>query len=366
LANHRKGEAIVLLVRVNGHDVRQLLLIDGHIRISRLIHLEKTDYSSQLDVLLQELILLEKFAKTQKMMKTSQRLHLYYVASDDNECQHVNVFFMNSSLKLQINKDHFVDSSILLDRAGDSSYLYERLLVMMLNHKQLTSDYHTPAVDLAYKVNNLRFGLWLISATVFLFLITLVINHVSYVHETDSASHKIVKLNSQYQDRVDNVTELMQSSWAKQYDFSAIKMNVEAIDVIHNIQHSRDLVLILSPISQVLIDFIDINLIQINVAFSAAESGSDVRLGKRYKAEVSLTCEIKVESGAILSEKMERINLLVNRMNNVAFDGSLWVQLQEAPFNVSSDQSLRFVLEDTHYGASSGVPFKLSIGFVYD
>ena len=69
-----KSQSIVMLVRVGEQDFRQLLFVNGVIRTSRQVHLDADDYKGQMQILLQELNVLEKFAKSQKMISATDEI----------------------------------------------------------------------------------------------------------------------------------------------------------------------------------------------------------------------------------------------------------------------------------------------------
>lgn len=361
-----KSQSIVMLVRVGEQDFRQLLFVNGVIRTSRQVHLDADDYKGQMQILLQELNVLEKFAKSQKMISATDGLSIYYIGLDGEDSQQARTFFAQTSFSVLSEDSHFSDMQTLMSCVA-KQHLYDRFLVLVLSSAQLASDYYPNAVKKVHQVKKARMALWMLVLSFFLLFIGYVLNYLTYLHETEQGVQRLMGLQQEYQAYIDRFAIQNQNDQANSYSLQHLKLTVEAIEVINKMQQERDIFPLLLPISKILIEYPDIHLTKLDfskVILPVGGASSDV--SKSGFDHVSLLFEIEVEPQSRLSDKIERVDKLLRRLNDVEPKGVFSAQLVRVPFNVDSRQQLRLKLDDSIKNDKMGAEFEVVIKVSYD
>ncbi len=359
------SQAIVMLVRVGDQDFRQLLFVNGVIRTSRQVHLEADD-EDQLQLLLQELIVLEKFAKSQKMIAATEGLHIYFVGVDAEDSRIASQFFSKTIFSLLSEDSHFSDMQTLMS-CTDKQHLYDRFLVLVLSSAQLPSDYYPDAVQKTNQVKKIRLALWASFVSLFLFMLGYLLNHLTYLYETDQSITRLSGLKHDYQSYIDRFAIQNQNGETNNYSLQHLKLTVEAIDAINAMQKERDVISFLVPISKILANYTDIHLIKISFSKSLLTAGSVP--GNAVKSgldHISLVFEIEVEPQARLSDKIDRVDLLIHQLNVVEPKGFFTAELVKVPFNVDSRQQLLLKLDDSVKNEKMGAEFEVAIKVTYE
>jgi hypothetical protein len=94
--------------------------------------------------------------------------------------------------------------------------------------------------------------------------------------------------------------------------------------------------------------------------------GASSDVSKSGFDHVSLLFEIEVEPQSRLSDKIERVDKLLRRLNDVEPKGVFSAQLVRVPFNVDSRQQLRLKLDDSIKNDKMGAEFEVVIKVSYD
>lgn len=361
-----KSQTIVMLVRVSEQDFRQLLFVNGVIRTSRQVHLDADDYKEKMQILLQELNVLEKFAKSQKMISATDGLHIYYIGLDDDDRQQASTFFAQTSFSVLSEDSHFADMQTLMSCVA-KQHLYDRFLVLVLSSAQLASDYYPNAVGKVHQVKKARLALWMLVSSFFLLLIGYILNHLTYLHETEQSLQRMIGLQQEYRAYVDRFAIQNQNGETNSYSLQHLKLTVEAIDAINAMQQERDFFPFLVPISKILADYSDIHLIKLDFSKSILPSGNassdGVKLGFDH---ISLILEIEVEPQSRLSDKIDRVDMLIRQLNEIEPKGVFSAQLVKVPFNVDSRQQLRLKVDNSMKNDKMGAEFEVVIKVNYD
>ncbi len=361
-----KSQSIVMLVRVGEQDFRQLLFVNGVIRTSRQVHLDADDYEGKMQILLQELNVLEKFAKSQKMISETDGLHIYYIGLDSDDRQQASTFFAQTSFSVLSEDSHFADMQTLMSCVA-KQHLYDRFLVLVLSSAQLASDYYPNAVKKVHQVKKARMVLWMLFSSFFLLLIGYIFNHLTYLHETEKNVQRLVGLQQEYRAYIDHFAIQNQNGEINSYSLQHLKLTVEAVDAINLMQKEMDFMPFLVSISKILANYPDIHLTQL--AFSKANlpagniTSDGVKLGFDH---ISLILEIEVEPHSQLSERIDRVDMLIRQLNEIDPKGFYSAQLVKAPFNVDSRQQFRLKIDDSVKNDKMGAEFEIAIKVNYD
>lgn len=361
-----KSQAAVMLVRVGEQSFRQLLFVNGVIRTSRQVHLEASSYAGQMQLLLQELNVLEKFAKSQKMIAATEGLYIYYIGLSAEDRQEASQFFAQTSLSVFSEDGHFADMQTLMSCAT-SQHLYERFLVLVLSSAQLPSDYYPNAVKQVQLVKKTKLALWTLVTAFFFLLVSYVLNHLTYLHETEQSVKRLISLHQEYKAYIDHFVRQNQHDESNSYTLQHLKLTVESIEEIKKIQQHRDVLPILLPISQIFVNYPDIHLSRLdfsNTLLPVANTTNE--RAKPGFDQISLFLEIEVEPQSLLSDKIERVDLLLRQLNEVEPKGRFSARLVKLPFNVDSRHQLRLTVDDSRQNHKMGAAFEIAIKVSYE
>jgi hypothetical protein len=369
LLNHKSltdfnTQTIALLVQVNDRAVKQFLFVSGQVRVSRTIYLESNEVTERMALLLQELRVVEKFAKAQKMMPLSHEMSLFYLARDQQEAQAFFNYVLNHRSNVSLSRNHVFDIHSQMGALEAFPPSYDQLMINLLVQSRLDSDYLPKAVLKSQHVNQGVNALWLMSGLLLMVFVSYLSHHVNELTMMDQEIVRLSEMNQQYQLKITQLKQANDHKEVEKEDLLKIKNHMNAVDAIRHIQKDRDLSQLLLPLSQVMMEFKDINITHIDVTFPEGEKSASVEVTEPLIAHMTVSLEIQVEPDALLSAKIKQVERLVRAINESDYAISLKAKLVKSPFNVNSEASLRMRLEDRRHHEDISVPFELTIGVI--
>lgn len=368
---HFNHSSLVLLVRVSEQDFRQLLFVNGFIRTNRLINLEARVIDEQMPILIQEVNLLEKFARTQKLLQPTQKLTIFYLAREEEERAIALSAFQNSMFSEHTRSGHFTSMQSLIADLN-LVQLYDRLLVLTLSNNRLKSDYQPKIVQQVRAVKQGTWALWIIWKVGFLALIGYGVSYVTHQHETDQATQRLAQVKQSQQSYVARYMNYYEIPFLDQFALSDIKATIDAMDAIRTLQRDQQLAPVLVPVSHVLNRHPQVALFALSIEGDAAGRGAEQNRQIQSKAsdgrfkQLVLSLTIEVSAKSRLAEKIEQVNQIVSELSSIEPKRLVGAKLTKVPFNVDSGQALKFNLEDGLTSDKLYIPFEVTVQIAYE
>lgn len=364
-------QSLVFLVRVDEQDFKQFLFINGQLRTNRQIHIDANESSEQMKWLIQEVNLLEKFAKTQKLLEPSSSLTVFYLGRDAEDSQTALTAFQQSSFAAGVYEGQFANiQSLIADL--NLSQLYDRLLVLTLSRSRLASDYRPKIVQQVQAVQQARSALWVTWVVATLALVGYGLAFVTHQHETEQSVQRLNQVKQAQKDYIARFMSYNDIPFLNQYALNDIKLTIDAQDAIARMQSQQALLPLLEPLSQVMSQHHAITLLAFSLSGTAttpapapklgdARSGQDGRL-----TELQLSLSIQVSAQSRLAEKIEQVNQFVSALNNVDPVHLKQAKITKVPFTVDSNQPLKFNLQEGLEQDVIAIPFEVSVALAYE
>lgn len=371
LLSRFEQQSLVLLVRVSQQEFRQLLFINGLLRTNRLVQIDARETDEQFKQLVQEINLLEKFAKAQKLLAQTASLHLFYMGQDTQDRHQAFSAFKQSNFASFVYEGHFTDMQSLTSDMK-LTQLYDRVMLLTLSSASLKSDYRPKIVQQVENVKQAAialWGLWLVAVFV---LFGYGLAFMTHQYETEQSIQKLAQVKQSQQEYIARFMSYYDIPFLNQYTLNDIKAAVDAQEAIEHIQQQQQLMPVLLPLSQVLSQHHSISLLALSVAASGQTSASPAKGNSANKAsdgrlsEMILSLVIEVNAQSRLAEKIEQVNRLVADLNAINPTRLTQAKLTKVPFSVESSQSLKFNLEDSVQKEVMLVPFELSLTIAYE
>lgn len=359
-------QAMVLLVRVAEQDFRQLLIVDGHIRTNRQIHVDAKELPEQMRLLIQEVNLLDKFAKTQKLITQEVRLQLFYVAREAEDKQQAIQVFQKSPFAEFSPTSHFADMQSLIADVH-LHQLYERLLALTLSSARLTSDYRPKIVQQVQAVRQGAFALWLLWAASLLFLIGYGFSYITNEYETKQSIEKLVQLKEEQQDYIARYMTYNDLDLLRTYSVEDIKQVVDGVDKIQEIQQQQLLMPFWQPLSRVLSDYPDVTLMRMSFAKPIIRNGTkEIQVIDSSIKQVNLSFILHASSQLKLVEMLGQIDRFIVALQTIEPNRIKKVTMIQKPLDLDSSKALKLNLDDKSDLDRIPLPFELLVEIGYE
>ncbi|MBP7900990.1 MAG: hypothetical protein KAZ85_03225, partial [Gammaproteobacteria bacterium] len=201
LLSRFEQQSLVLLVRVSQQEFRQLLFINGLLRTNRLVQIDARETDEQFKQLVQEINLLEKFAKAQKLLAQTASLHLFYMGQDTQDRHQAFSAFKQSNFASFVYEGHFTDMQSLTSDMK-LTQLYDRVMLLTLSSASLKSDYRPKIVQQVENVKQAAialWGLWLVAVFV---LFGYGLAFMTHQYETEQSIQKLAQVKQSQQEYI--------------------------------------------------------------------------------------------------------------------------------------------------------------------
>lgn len=362
-------QAMVLLVRVAEQDFRQLLIVNGHIRTNRQIHVDAKELPEQMRLLIQEVNLLDKFAKTQKLITQDARLQLFYVARETEDKQQAIQAFQKSPFAELSPTSHFADIQSLISDVH-LSQLYDRLLALTLSSARLTTDYRPKIVQQVQSVRQGAFALWLLWGVSVFLLMGYGLSYLTHQHETERA---ILELEQQKQDRQSYIKRFMSYNdldLLNNYSVETVKKTVDTWTAIQKIQGKQEILPVVAQLSQVLAQQEAISLLQLSVVPALQKPANGVGVSKNAidlpLDKLALSLVLYVPVGTKLIDVLAQVDYFVMLINQSGKPFIQQAKLVKKPLDLDSTHSLKLSLEDNTKLDIIPIPFEVLVEISYE
>lgn len=359
-------QAMVLLVRTSDQDFRQLLLVNGQIRTNRQIHVEARELPEQMRLLIQEVNLLDKFAKAQKLLDQSAKLRLFYVGREAEDKQQAILAFQQSVFAEGSTKGHFADiQSLIADM--HLSQLYDRLLVLTLSSARLSSDYRPKIVQQVDTIKKSTLTLWLSWKVAFLLLIGYGLSYLTHQHETEQATKQLMQLKQSQQDYIARYMAYNDLTFLTNYTVEEIKQFVDGVDNIKQLQQHQDLLRVWKPLSQVLSAYPDVSLMKMSLPKPSIKNGTkELQLIDASFQRVYLSLIFHASSQQKLVDMLAQVDKFVLALQSVESSRIKSVVMSQKPLDLDSGKALKLNLDDKPTLDRIPLPFEIVVELAND
>lgn len=362
-------QASILLVRVAEQDFRQLLIVDGHVRTNRQIHVDAKESSEQMRLLIQEVNLLDKFAKTQKLVNQEVRLQFFYVARESEDKQQAIQAFQKSSFAESSPTSHFSDMQSLIADVH-LFQLYDRLLVLTLSSARLPTDYRPKIVQQVQAIQQSALALWLLWGVSVLSLMGYGLSYLTHQHETEQAMQQLAQLKQEQQDYIARYMSYYDLPLLNSYAVEDVKKTVDTWSSVQQLQKKQDILLVLAQVSQVLAQQKSIHLVELIIfptipkvigGVNASKIPIDLALDK-LTLKLVLYAPVGTKLFDVLAQ-VENFVILLNQSGNPFIHQAILVK---KPLDLDSTHPLKLSLDDNSKISVIPIPFEVVVSVAYE
>lgn len=178
-----------MLVRQESDTFRQLLVVDGQLRTSRVIQLRDKTLTEQMQQMAQEIRLLDRYVHAQRMLPYDVVPDLYFLAQDEDECEAAMAAFADTPYFKDGPSAFLVGPSLFpVSRAGQE--MSGQLLALHALARPARARYESQQTREATQVAQMRLGLWAVMVLVVLVSLALLVEFltvsVSYTRMTEA------------------------------------------------------------------------------------------------------------------------------------------------------------------------------------
>lgn len=359
-------QVILFLVKTGPQDIRQLLVVKGVVRTSRFVHLNTNPVEEQQEALLQELVLIEKFAKSQKIILPSDQIHIYYMGLDEQDAKQTYQFLAKTPFAVSSGPAQFTHMPVDTSVDGKSRG-YDYLLALVIASLRPASDYLPQSVRQVQRVNQARVAIGFSAYALSLLMLAYAFNYLTYVYETESGIQRLHTLQQEYHDYIERFAQRNQSRNADNYSLNQVRLAVEAVEAIEINRKKDHLPHLISAISTILSNYPSVHLVSLDFAhFDSESSNTSANLTSLLVDMISLELQIEVETGSILSEKIAIVDGLLQELKHLNAPGKLVAELVKSPFNIDSGQQFSMKMDNVMSKDKMGVNFELLVKVTYE
>lgn len=373
LKEQLKRQPTLLLVRVGKQDFRQLLFINGAVHTSRVVSVAGQDLEEQIHLLLQEVVLLEKFVHTQKVMSVNDTIAVRFLVANEQEKETICRVFSDSNELTCDSPQNFISmQQMLADMTVDQ--IYDRLLAATLSNIKLKSDYHTKLTKQTEQIKWATLFMWFVFFAAVLATLIYVVAFFTKQYETEQAIHRLEMIKKEQKNYIDRFMRYNDIENLAQYELNDIRLAVDAYNTINELQKKVDLQPVLLSLSRVLTVNPQVRLLDLSLTQNKDEQ-KPVNVGRGAKPVVSssglldhlsMSFSIQVDAEDKLSSKIEQVDAFVRSLNEIDPERLVDARLSQQPFNVGSEQALTFKFDDERSEKNTIVPFEVIMKVLYE
>ena len=343
-----------LLIRTSNDNFRQILIVQGTLRATRQIQIRSHTVEGQMQQLLQEIKMLDKFVHTQKMVPYDETPDLYYLGSNDADAASAWNVFQSTSFGAAGSGAFIAIASIVHD-ANKNIDVYELLPILAFRHKKQNRHYFPKSVYEAIKFQNINYLIWSSLLVMIIFLISYFVHFGAKIVNFNEA---MILLENQ-QLRYQSLIKKMESQLKLNIPVDQLRSSVELVEYLSKTEEKQKSLPYLVDLSQVLYSYPSIHLVEVLWAPQKSEEQSDNKLDL---TQFSLTLNAQISG-----DKNTRLNQILDTMDKFLTDITkkptiLSAELVEKPINIDSSRPITIQAKDTFAEAQS-YPFKLILRF---
>lgn len=354
-------KAYFLLMRTGKDTFRQLLMVNGQLRSTREVQLRDKSLLGQMQQLLQEVKLLDKFVHAQRILDYSVVPSLYYLGEDQEDIEIAWSVFQHSPYIETPATDQFIAASSLMEDKLAVGIASDSLLMLNLVNHPKASDYLPPIVKQAQQVKHIKTGVWL---AVFAVIVALILYFVDFLIKQHSYDDSMSGLQVQHQRYQQYLTELNKKN-SVGLDPAILKLSVELVDQVESVMLRQQLAPYLLSLSQVLAKHPTIQVKGVIWESLVKKSNNpNVVVNKTIdltEFSVELSATIVVDNATRLKTVLDMMESFLATLTHSAQIAK--VDILQKPVDLDSSRPLTIKAEESMQIAIQAFPFKLKIMF---
>jgi hypothetical protein len=343
-----------LLARTDVDSFRQALIVDGELRTARQIQLRDQSLEGQVQQLLQEIKMLDKFVHTQKIIPYNQTPNLYYLGFDQDDTEAAWHAFQDTPY-ITTGRSAFVSVGMLMPKSVEKLQINDRLHVLAFGSEQRSGDYSPKSVTESKKYQQINYALWFSLFIVVIGFFGYGAHFLATAIGFQSSMQSLQEEHAKYQFSINQ----LQSQLHLDVPVEQLKSSVELVDYLQKTTEQQDSLPYLLDLSEVLADYHMIYLSGLNWQQHRENQVKEPKLDETYYT-LSLTAKIVVDSHT-------RLRDILNIMDRFVHDLSKKQSIKEVitiekPIDLDSSRALKIMSKDESEKYQI-YPFTLDISF---
>jgi hypothetical protein len=343
-----------LLTRTGRDSFRQILIVNGELRTIRQIQLRDQATMDQMQQLLQEIRLLDKFVHTQKMIAYDQTPDLYYLGSNQEDSEAAWQVFQHSPYGLA-GRSAFMSVASLMPQTIDQTLVDDILPVLAFGQRNIAGNYFPKVVLDSKQYRQFQQGLWLSLLVIVIVFFGYAITFAVKTMNSDIAMNSLQQQHTRYQALVHQ----LQSQLHLDVPVDQLKLSVEFVDHVHATTEKQDSLPYFLDLSDVLENYPTIHLSDLAWLPSTDNQQPDNKMDTTAFS-LHLSAVITADANTRLRQVMDKMDHFLSDLKNQP--SIKQVTLLKKPIDLDSSRPLSIKAEDTIETVQS-YPFELTLTF---
>ncbi len=353
-ANIWHDKAHFVLSRTGVDSFRQYLIVDGNLRTVRQIQLRDQSLSEQMEQLLQEIRMLDKFVHSQKMIGYDITPDLYYLGATEEDTAVAWQIF-ESSPYASAGRGAFVATKSIAHFEGWHAADTDLIMMLAFGQRLDASDYLPPSVQKALHYQQAHNGFW---ALFFALAIAFVTYLVYFFVQTEGYANALASLHTQHTRYQQHLVQL-QSQLDITIPVDQLKNMVETVEHIQSTSTKQVSLPYFVDLSQVLNNYPSIHVQEL-VWMSQSPSQTNKKLDQE-SYDVVVSAVIAGNESTRLRHIMDTMDSFLKELKQKPSIAQ--VELLQKPVDLDSSRSITIIAEDSKEAKGQIYPFRLSIRF---
>lgn len=349
---HRKAHFI--LSRTGVDSFRQHLIVNGSLRTTRQIQLRDQSLGDQLQQLLQEIRMLDKFVHTQKMLDYDVTPDLYYLGATEADSEIAWQIFA-PTLYASAGRGAFVASSTIAQFEGHQVPDADMIMLLAFGQHSGGSDYVPQGLQETLRYQQITYALWgLLFALVVVFASYL----IHFFIETEKFESMTQSLQTQHTRYQQTLSEL-QSKLDIKIPVEQLKNMVETVEHVQDARAKQGALPYFADLSELLKAYPNIQVQELVWTTSDVSQQS-----KKLDADlfdVSVNAVVLATETTRLRDVMDTMDLFLKALKDKPSIEQ--VELLQKPVDLDSSRPLMIIADDSNASTVQRYPFKLLIRF---
>lgn len=350
-------QSILFLVRMNADTFRQLLFVDGQLRLSRQVQLRHESLSGQLQQLLHEVNLLDKFVRSQKMLDQVQAMYVFYVGASAYDAASAWSTFQTTPYVHDDGEACFVAAEQLAP-ASFAEHAIDGLQVITLINHAIDTTYAPEVVQTVRSVDKGVLILWSVVFVVAMLISAYFVDFYVKKLGFQSATEALTIEKTRYTAALDALNEKMHIDLPAEQ----IKRSVEFVTAAQQTMHNQQMRPYLTELARILAQHQTIQLMSVAwVADPVSISGVPKTVLDATDFSIELSADIVVDNKTRLNSVLQQMEAFVSTLS--ASPEIAQVTVLEKPLDLDSSKLLTINADDATENSLLRFPFKVNLKF---
>jgi len=349
------SKAHFILSRTGLDSFRQYLIMNGTLRTTRQIQLRDQSLVDQMQQLLQEIRMLDKFVHTQKMLDYDITPDLYYLGATEEDSALAWQVFEHTQYAAA-GRGAFVACKTIAHFDGHHASDTDMIMLLAFGQRSASSDYVPPSLQEMLRYQQIKHGLWM-------FLFVLVVVFVGYLVyffiETERFENMTQSLQTQHARYQQSLVQL-QSQLDINIPVEQLKNMVETVEHVQGSGLKQNALPYFVDLSQLLKKYPNVQVQELVWMSPSQPSQAGARFDND-SFEVMITAVVLGTASTRLRHIMDTMDLFLQELKEKPSVEQ--VELLQKPVDLDSSRTLTIVADDSLQVSDQRYPFKLTIRF---